>query len=352
MTEFSKQPDEFTEQFNAAISSVERFNQGYEDLNSETGRMMGMLLGPIGPEDRQPAVSREEQAAMEKELVTVLQADDLEAMGIRLFDTARNQFNPNSPSVPGKLIPVLDDGEKFSETIRRLNPKDEKQKNTTDYSVNKILETTARIIWEANMLTFADEHEERAAQYTAERQIEMFRDVQPALADNGFSEVQAAKTLANYLARYDEGTLRPYLKAKSLSLIESTNGPAEWNIDNTGQSLADQWNRVFDFLTELKRTNSPMYRELFAKVRRDYDTMREKILQTDKNAHFHWDVRQKLDRIGERWKMDFQDDNTLYLMERAEIDGYEPTAYDREADTEPPKPAPRVYSDDEKWWKD
>lgn len=273
MTEFSRQPDEFTAHFNAAISSVERFNQGYEDVNTQMGKFNGFLGGPPEVQDHQPAVSRVEQAAMEKELVLLLQTDDLAAMGITLFDTANKEFDPDSNATPGMLVPVLNDSEKFGDVLRRLKPLGELQQNATDYSINKILESSARIIWEANMLTFADEHEERAAQYTAERQIEMFRDVQPVLDAQGFGAVRAVQVLSNYLTRADEGTLGPYLKAQSLSLINASNSPAEWDTDSNGQGLMDRWNRVFDFLQELKSTDSPMYRELFPKVRRDYDTL-------------------------------------------------------------------------------
>ncbi len=351
--QFQDRPQEFTEQFNVAIGSVAHYNEAYSDLNSKLARFFSILL-PIEEDAPKPKVSREEQAAMEADVLRLLQGDALSSMGVRLIDSSLTEFDPKQAnSLPGQLEPILDDSEKFADTLLKLSPTKE-QKRRTESSVDRVLANTVRITWEAFMPGFIAEDEQRDARFVAERQIEMFKELQPILHQKGFGDIDSVQRMEQYVARYDQGLLPDYLKANSLMLIDTKRGPADWHIDYTGQGLSDRWDTIFDFLKSLKQKGSPLYHELFPAVRRDFDTLLSRILTTKwQDQHFNWSRRQALGKAMKRWEADFHDDNVLYLIERAEAEeGYEPVTYDPVADPEPSKPEPKDIPPEELWWND
>src|SRR5882757_2144114 len=137
-----EQDPDFTQRFIDAVSSVRNYN----DRHIGGMGQASYFLRDVFNSDEDTGVSRNDEAGMEKELVRLLQADDLKAMGIDLVDPARPGLEPldvreeqeKEEEHPSALFMVIDNADKFADTLHRLKPAPE-QKERTAESVDMIL---------------------------------------------------------------------------------------------------------------------------------------------------------------------------------------------------------------------
>jgi hypothetical protein len=234
---------------------------------------------------QEPKVSPQDRADMEKELVQLIHTDELDAMGVSLFDSSAPGVQELSAEEiadkakrPATLIMLITDGEKFGETVQRLKPAPE-QKKQVDDTVSTLLGQSVELIRAVREDTTEpdDDGAQEALVYVANKQLEMFTDLMPTLVTQGFGELPASERLTEYIARDAAGTLGDYMGAESLGLLEEYFGPADWQTDSAPDVLSERWSKAFGYLLELRdRDNpSPYFTELFTKLHGDFNTARK-----------------------------------------------------------------------------
>ncbi len=357
---FHDREPQFTQQFIDAVQSVNEYNGRHTGL---TGTMMGMfdMLIRIEDEDMPEHVSEQDQAAMAKELVTLLQDEELATMGIKLFDADAPAVRAYSRteaaegvSTPSSLTMLIGDAELFKATVSKLHSTDE-QKPLADKGINTVLGTAARLVYEAYSNDFdGDEALQQHARRIAEDQLSMFADLSPTLTSAGFGDLYSYSSLSEYLARQQAGTLEDYIGANRLNLLAGPDrfGPSRWQTDSTAEMLTSRWTTALSYLKSLRNRPepSPFYTELFAKLRPEFDEARDWIAEQPKDSWYFWQVRVALEDLNKVWEQDFQLENSFYLSERA-VEGYTPTVFDPN-DQEPQKPVPKEIPPEDRWWED
>lgn len=357
-TYFQDRPEDFTAQFNSAIESIGRYNSehtGAAAIGKAMGGLLGILMEP-GPTDTAPTqLSPQEEAAMTRDLVKILQTDDIEAMGLKLFDG-----NPdhdidlqaeNIDGLPGRIELILSDSDAFSETIGKLKPTTEEDVLQTGKNLDSILQTSAVMVFEGFGKSAQDEEKDKF-ELVAQRQLDLFAEVVPSLVKGGYAELPSVKKLIEYHARLQSGELRDFIRATKMGLnnTEKTFGPSMWQGDSTPGQLQDRWMRAIDFLRELQQTGSPYFVEIFNKVRDDYDKAFEYVLALPPEKNFSWEHRQVMHHVGKRWSRQFALENSFYLAERTEND-LPIIDYDPSTDPEPAKPPKREIPKEDRWWE-
>ncbi len=358
MSECKQFPDsvpEFTQQFIDAVQSVNEYNGRYTGLAGTMRGLFDMLI-QVEDEDMPDHTSEQDQAEMSKELVTLLQDEELATMGIKLFDAdapgVRAYVRPEARegvTTSSSLTMLVGDAELFKATVSQLSPTEE-QKPLTDKSVNTVLSTSAKLVYEAYSNDFdGDETLQQHARYIAEDQLSMFTDLSPTLALAGFSDLDSYNSLSEYLARQQSGTLGDYIGADRLNLLAGTEnfGPSRWQTDSTAEMLMGRWTKALDYLKGLRDRPqpSPFYSELFAKLRPEFDEARDWIATQSKEDLFFWKQRVVIEEIRLRWEQEFQLENNFYLDDRA-AEGYTPVIFDpnEEEPTKPVRPkTPRIF---------
>jgi hypothetical protein len=275
---------QFTQRFLDAIELVDAYNKGNDGLIT---RRLDALIEHRTAEatDQSPNVPHLEEAAMSKEVAQVIITDELSEMGIALTEydyEAQNNRPHITPFFTGYvfLIARIDDADRFADTLYRLMSNEELRERT-ETAVAGLLETTMNEIRynypTRNALERMDSQcdEDDEAREAAIEQVNLFLELNPALVSQGFADSEAYTTLAEYAARYAEGTFFDYRLAEEYGLWFEGNdkGPSSWVMNNSRSRMAWKWNKVFGLLQNLRdrAEPSPLYNELFHKLRADFD---------------------------------------------------------------------------------
>ncbi|MEK7594095.1 MAG: hypothetical protein AAB436_00440 [Patescibacteria group bacterium] len=324
-------PQEFTQRFIDAVGSV----QDYNNRNTGLGYAVSGMFSFLMPDDEttQPRVSPKDKADMEKELVSLLQTDELAQMGVSLVDSnapygERIDFEDDDTrqKLPSTLVMLITDGETFRDSLLELNPTPE-QKDKVAGGVNSILANTAGMVEAAIQVrgTVDPDHEASQGHLNGfiDDQLNMFMDLSPALVRRGFGEGGAFNVLADYSARHSAGTLDDYVGAKSKGLTSPM--PSQWVMDGTPEFVSSRWTEVFEYLKQLRdrEESSTYFTELFNKLRADFDTS-NKWLEgdtEDKNRQGYLDtyiepLKAEMAELSKVWEKDFPLENGFYLSEQ------------------------------------
>ena len=312
------------------------------------------MIRHVGFIDNEPEVSDGDKADMEKELVTLLQADELAAMGITLFDSKdgealKTKKLKDSLEKPSMLVMFITDGDKFTDTLYKLKPIPEQQEQTAA-TVASLLSNTVGLIQAAYGLKKPDELEQannfEAIKSIVDSQLNLFMELSPALVEQGFGTGEAYEELTEYAARHSSGTLEDYREAEARGFIGDGFGPASWPKDAGPGYLDHEWTEVFEYLKGLRdrESPSPLFTELFNKLRKDFDSSRgwlksyEAYDDTDyqtalrehekEHAKAHQELETRLIRQGKdpRFVAFAALDTHLELPEKPEYEGY-PKSY-------------------------
>lgn len=328
----NKQFDDYspnpTDQFISAIASVDNFNSRFTGLG---GAMLGFLSMVVRTEEQKPETpSRADEERMERDLVHMLQTDELDAMGIKLFDAEApgvREFTgvgDGSRVSPSSLILLLDDEEKFGAEIAKLDSTDE-QKSAVDKALGSVLSNSASLVSEAYMMPEEEGGKNQDAIYIADRQLDMFMALNPLLIEKDFGSVWAVERLSEFAVRREAGTLKDFLVASKLGLMAGPDsfGPSAWQGDASRKYLATKWQGGLDFLKTLREKQSPFYTELFNKLRYEFDVARDDANGRDQTGWtYRWHSK-VLENINAQWEQDFTLENSFYLTERKD-EGYNP----------------------------
>lgn len=341
-----------------ALNSVDHFNSKHASMGSA---MAGLLFAFIAQEDGSKAdegVSRAEEAEMERELVHMLQADELTSMGIMLFDGEKpgvNEFHKPEDgtgySLPSSLIAFISDADQFTDTLKHLQPTNEELPQVKD-KIGGLLQTTAQLVNAGYSYRSdpddVDDHMKTAARHTADHQLELFTQIAPALVEAGVvdEDTKAYDRLTEYAVRKQEGILEEYIKAVNQSLLvigDEGFGPADWTMDMSGELFVDKWTKAFDLLKELrgKGEQSSFYDELVTKLAKDFEQSKKGLDRYYGDApHISLELakslnaynRQRRDLSSELYKKNGkwpeQEDLTQAgLPERPEVPGYKVEEY-------------------------
>lgn len=284
-----EQDPQFTQRFIDALDSVQEYNRRHTGMGGAMRGFIDLMLAHVeeeSAEPKEPTVSPADEAAMEKELVQLLQADELDAMGVTLFDTAApgvKKFEVDGgeerPQKPSSLFMLITDKEKFEDTLWRLKPAPEQQEQASN-GVASLLSSTARLIRTAYPRQKDGDGEQQIPNEVLEtvvrQQLDMFIDLSPALVRQGFSKSEAFQNLTEYSARHASGILPEYREAEESGLLadEDRFGPAAWVRDMSAEGLTERWTKAFDLLERLRDKDEPtqFFTELFNKLRADFDT--------------------------------------------------------------------------------
>ena len=341
-----EQDPEFTQRFIDAVGSVNEYNEKHTGIGYAVNSMVSFFLASIKDEDdelKQPEVSDEDKAAMEKELVALLQTDELAAMGITLFDSnapgiKEADFSESGKGEDGKppssLIMLITDGDKFKDALYGLKPTPE-QKDLVAAGVNSLLANTVELVQAAYAFKKPEDMSEGLAEDTVKKvvnqQLDMFMELSPALVEQGFGQVGAFGKLADYAARHSAGTLADYRGAEAHGWLHETGyGPAQWPMDIGAERLHERWLEVFDFLKGLRDREepSPYFTELFNKLRADFDASCQWLEGDDHtvsasdttgySASYIQPLKTEMTALAEVWGTQFPLENSFYLSEVAE----------------------------------
>jgi hypothetical protein len=146
----NQEPDpQFTQRFIDAVGSVRTYNERHTGIGGAMKGLFAIITAGLEEEAEQPQVTHQEEADMEKQLVQLLQTDDLHAMGITLFDTKsagveEADFSEGKADRPSSLIMLVTDGEKFEDTLWHLKPTDE-QREQTEQGVSTLLSSAVSL---------------------------------------------------------------------------------------------------------------------------------------------------------------------------------------------------------------
>jgi hypothetical protein len=336
--------EQFTQRFNDAVDSVRQYNDTHASMAGIASSFLFSMF-----EDKSGDVARVspvDKANMEKELVTLLQTDELEAMGVSLVDPSKFFSTDTEPDAdlasheatdsgtkhPVSLIMLISDPDLFTETIHRLKPAPGQQE-ATQTSVDALLVSTIGLI-QTSGATEEGEDEDMsegnaaAARHVLDTQIGIFMEISPALAEGGFNNSQAYAKLTDYAARHASGTLPDYLGAESRGLLDTGFGPDKWPMDMGAGQLYERWTKAFKYLKGLRdrEESSPYFTELFNKLRSDFDTGRTWLeADEDPQAPFRNASKDYIDplkammaELSKVWEEDFPLENSYYLSERTE----------------------------------
>ncbi|HZL07879.1 MAG TPA: hypothetical protein VFC50_01655 [Candidatus Dormibacteraeota bacterium] len=307
----NQEPDpEFAQRFIDAVGSVAEYNDKHTGQRSMVTGLLGLFR--VEGEPEQPQLSAKDKADMERDLVAMLQADELAEMGVTLFDTndrgiEEADFSEPDEAAEGEeakrpsfLLMLITDGDKFKETLGKLNPADEQREKVAG-GVDLILSNTVSFIQSAYDFDKPEDMSEDGAtepdHRTVDDQLDLFMELSPALVAQGFGKGGAYKTLAEYAARHASGTLAEYREAEVKGLLD---GPARWVGDSSPDDLRGKWTQGFDLLKRLRDREepSPFFTELFSQLRADFDTARNWLdnvpIQDDEfvRAYAEWQKQQ------------------------------------------------------------
>ena len=141
---------QFTQRFIDATSSVSEYNQRHADIGPQLGNVIHAIAAKEFKLDyEEPQASPEEQAQMERELIQIIQKDELESMGISLYEKkSYNNFkiytSLDNRRVPIGLFMTITDDEKFKHTLYGLKPTEE-QREMTEKQIAKLLDSTIEV---------------------------------------------------------------------------------------------------------------------------------------------------------------------------------------------------------------
>ncbi len=277
------EPDpQFTQRFIDAVGSVQTYNERHTGAVGAMKGLFEIVIANVVDEADQPKVSHAEEAEMEKQLVQLIQANDLRKMGITLFDTSsivkEADLSEGANKRPSSLIMLISDGDRFKDTLYKLRPTDE-QRPQTEQNVATLLTSAVLFVQalypERIPSDEAGEVSPEDAKAAVDRQLDLFMELNPALVSQGFANSGAYKTLSEYAARYISGTLAEYREAEAQGLLasEDTFGPSAWVKDENPEGLNRRWTEAFDLLKSMRDQEEPSsyFTELFGKLRADFD---------------------------------------------------------------------------------
>lgn len=339
-----EQDERFTQRFIDAVGSVRSYNDRHTGMAGIASSFLVGLFEEAGGSNT-AKVSRIDEANMERELVSILQADDLEAMGVALVDptafAAADREHGKDPHLredaagavkrPVSLIMLISDPAKFTDTLQRLKPAPG-QKEETQASVDALLVSTIGLIRASDESDkpagMSEEEAAEAATRLLDTQIGIFMEISPSLVSQGFDNSQPYNKLSDYAARYSSGTLADYLGAESKGLVDTGFGPAKWPMDIGAGQLNERWTLAFTYLKELRDRDepSPYFTELFNQLRSDFDTARA-WLETDDDpvsprhryeAGYLDPLKAMTAELSKVWEEEFPLENAYYLAEKAE----------------------------------
>ena len=308
---------EFTTRFISAMASIDNYN------DSHTGVIAGLnffsSLLPIEQDPEVPVISPHDEADMERAVVHVLQADELEEMGIKLIDPSESETQADASAPgggikpPSSLYAIIHDTDAFKQTLQRLNPTDHQKARTAKY-VDSLLRPLASMI----EMAYRDGEREGAEggrsdpDVVAREQLDKFMELVPTLVDRGFNQGGAYELLTEYAVRGNSDCLPEYLRAKRLGLTYEAHefGPARWQTDTTSQEVAGRWTQALDFLANLRTENpKPFFTEMFDKLFQDYNAALQWVNTVKPYSESHRqyldDCRTVLEQIGEDWRRRF-----------------------------------------------
>jgi hypothetical protein len=281
----NQEPDpQFTQRFIDAVGSVRAYNERHTGIGGAMKGLFAIITASVGEEAEEPQVTHQDEAEMEKQLVQLLQTDDLKGMGVTLFDTKaagveEADFSEEKPDRPSSLIMLITDGDKFEDVIWHLKPMDE-QREQTEQGVATLLSSAVSLVQAFYPRKTPEDSEEEVspndARAVVDHQLNLFMELNPALVSQGFASSHAYKTLSEYTAHYASGTLEDYREAEALDLLagEDRFGPSAWVKDENPEGLNRRWTKAFDLLKSMRDREepSPYFTELFGKLRADFDT--------------------------------------------------------------------------------
>jgi hypothetical protein len=349
----------FTQHFINAVLSVHDYNTRHKKIDGELFNIIQMTqlsAGLITPEQVQ---HQDESVEMNRELLKMIQGDRLADMGVRIFDPSASEFkefvmeDPENPSYfPKELMLIAEDMPRWLDTVRNLEPTTDTAE-ITRLAVNTVLSTSVTIVQEVYGSEFEDSAEVKAdVQALADEHLEMFRDVHTILAEKGLDDTYAINQLSKYLARQMSGTLTDYIKAELQGYWNGPDqyGPSKWQSDATPMMLEARWFRAIRFLLELRdrEAPSPMYTEIFQKLRNDFDTAMQWVAEHSISHHDYWKLRKPMESINKAWSVGFPLENSFHHTERAEK-GLQPITFDPN-DPEPQEIIEPVVPEEDRWW--
>lgn len=322
----------FTQQFIDATGSVTTYNHQYTGGESASRNIFDAITGNKEDETTKPKVTFQEEAAMAKEVVQFLQADELAAMGITLFDSNKpgGMEEVDAESLqegsgrPSTLIMLITDADKFGQTVSRLDPTPE-QKDKVRHSINGLLESSQEFIRSMYKPTDQSEGEPRRPEYVelADQQLEMFESLNPGLTEKGFGDLPTCESLREYVVRKNQGTITDYIEAELLGYVSGW-GPAYWTRDTSPERFSAGWSKAFKYLQSLRDRQSPLFSELFTKLRADFDTSKEWLTGDEfdeQRSGYNTDYVSSLlfitADISRTWEEAFPLENSLYLSDRS-----------------------------------
>lgn len=352
------EPD-FTQHFVSAVLSVHDYNTRHKKMDSELFRIVQatqLSAGLITPEQVQ---HQDESVEMNRELLKMIQGDRLAELGIRIFDPSATEFkefvmeDPETPSYfPNELMMIAQDMPRWIKTVQSLEPTPDTAE-ITKLAVNTVLSTSVSIVQEAHGGEFVDSPElQEDVRALANEHLEMFHDLHAQLVEKGFDDTYAVNQLSEYLARQMSGTLSDYIKAELRGYWHNPGqyGPSEWQSDATPMMLENRWLRAISFLLELRdrEAPSPMYTEIFQKLRNDFDTAMQWVAEHSKSHHDYWKLRKPMESINKAWSVGFPLENSFHHTERAEK-GLQPITFDPN-DPEPQEIIEPEVPEEDRWW--
>jgi len=328
-----EQDPHFTQRFSDAVASVQEYNSKHTGISHIAQGLFSMFRTE---EEDQPAVSPTDQADMEKELVALLQADELEAMGVTLFDskepgikkvefteseTGDETEGEKDSEFPSMLVMLITDADKFTDTVYKLNPTPEQQKQV-ESGINTILSSAVGLIEAAYPYekpdSMSDEAADEAVRKVTEDQINMFMELNTALVAQGLDGGGACKKMQEYTARYAAGTLADYREAEKMNLLQEAFGPAQWPMDANPEFLNSKWSEAFSLLRSLRDREkpSPYFTELFMKLRTDFDKavrwLESEDTRDERKLAYIEPLGAEMSKLSKVWEEDFPLENSLY----------------------------------------
>lgn len=299
----------FSQHFLDVLDPIAAYNR----RNTYPSLMVRGIARVCRPQDEEyPGVPIFDREAMEHDLITGTQTDDLIAMGIELVDV---KDDATEECLPTRLSPRISETDKFKETLQKLNPTPAQSELVAE-KIEWLLCPTVIAIEQA-VLTgdLAD----------AEARLTDFEELIPSLVTKGFDNVWT-EVLSEYIVRSSSGTLADYIGAKSQKLLVETGFSVHrWqSYQNpiTPRQLEEHWLGAFDYLATLRDRDEPstFFTELFNRLRADFDVADEYIdLQVTHNAQDRWHaprlkaLKTKMNKLSCIWEESFPIENAFYV---------------------------------------
>jgi len=341
------------------VWSVHNYNAGNSQSNNAFKQIIELSMFSAGLVTPEQIVERSESSMVDFDLISSVQSDELEAMGIRVFDEHAPDYRilktydaEGLINYPASLAMVIHDTGMFTDTVSNLQPNDDNLE-LTNIAVNTLLNVSAAIVREAYGSSLNGKTElQRDVQKLADIHIGMFVGIGGMLAAKGMDGGFGYTQLSEYIARNVGGTLPDYLGAEEHGYLNGPDqyGPASWQRDITPENLLMRWQRAQDYLLSIRDREEPsiFYSELFDKLRTDFDVSMGWIANRSEQNAGLWSLREPLQKINDAWNDKFSLENCFYHAERAEK-GLVPITFN--SNDKQPKPTTLDTTSENKWWE-